>query len=553
MTHVVTQSCCNDASCVAACPVNCIHPTPAEAGYAQAEMLYIDARVCIDCGACADVCPVGAIVPDYDLAEEDRIYLDLNARFFQSAAAPTYVPQRPPRNTEAVSAGGGKLRIAIVGSGPAGAFAAEDLLNTDELDVAVDMFERLPVPWGLVRFGVAPDHPKTKEIADLFEQMADDPRFRLLLGIEVGQDIRHSDLQQAYDGVIYATGALSDRKLGIAGEDLSGSCSATEFAAWYNGHPDFADRSFNLDTERAVIIGNGNVSLDVARVLACDVDVLRRTDIADHALEALARSRIREVVVVARRGPAEAAFTTPEFLGLAHSRAFSLDVEMPAASIDAPASSDWTGAYKLEAIRQASARQAEGGRVLRLLFQRSPAEILGVDRVTGIRLVKNRLLHGPDGRIVAVATGEEETLDAGLILRSVGYRGSPVEELPFDDDGGTIPNVAGRVLDPQSGHTLRGIFVAGWIRRGATGSMGSNRKCAREAVAALLEDHRSGRLIRTGVPSERLATAVARSGGLESWRMLDRHERAHGRLSRRPRVKLVDRTEMARVAFGADR
>lgn len=250
-------------------------------------MLFIDPNACIDCGACLDVCPVDAIITDYGLTEKEQAFRDLNASFFQSADAPRYVPRRAELSLSRAPGGMRKLRVAIVGSGPAGVFAASHLLDAG-VDVAIDLFERLPVPWGLMRFGVAPDHPHTKQIARLFESFVDDPRVRLILETEIGRDVDLHDLTAAYDGVILATGALSDRKLAIPGEGLAGSCSATEFVGWYNGHPDFANRSFNLDTDRAVVIGNGNVALDVARVLATNVDALRRTDIADHALEALA-------------------------------------------------------------------------------------------------------------------------------------------------------------------------------------------------------------------------------------------------------------------------
>lgn len=546
MTHVITQSCCNDASCVNVCPVNCIHPGPSESGFAAAEMLFIDPGVCIDCGACLDICPVGAIVADYSLTEKDEAFRELNARFFQSAEAPRYIPRRADRQMPRDPGRREKLLVAIVGSGPAGAFAAEYLLDAG-VDIAIDMFERLPVPWGLTRFGVAPDHPKTKQITDIFERLPDDPRLRLVLETEVGRDISVSDLTSAYDAVIFATGALSDRRLGIPGEDLAGSYSATEFASWYNGHPDFAHRSFDFDTERVVVIGNGNVALDVARVLASDIDALRRTDIADHALDVLASSRVQEVVVVGRRGPAEAAFTTPELLGLAASRDFSLQVEPLS---DGATARNWAGATKLDILQKLAGKAPKGGRTLRLLFQRSPAEICGEDRVSAIRLVHNRLECGPDGRIVATASGQQDILDTGFVLRSVGYAGAAISGLPFDERRGAVPNVGGRVTDPATNGALPGLFVTGWIRRGPSGSMGSNRSCAREIVTALLEDHLAGKLNQRGPASDRLRQAIARSSGLAHWRAIDRHERAEGQLVRRPRVKLVHRGDMARIGAG---
>ena len=509
-------------------------------------MLFIDPCACIDCGACLDVCPVGAIVADYDLTEKDEPFRELNASFFQGAEAPRYVPRRMLRPLSRLPGGQGELRVAIVGSGPAGAFAAEHLLQAD-VDIAIDMFERLPVPWGLARFGVAPDHPKTKQMADHFERIADDPRLRLVLNTELGRDLALEDLTEAYDAVVFATGALADRKLGIPGEDLAGSFSATEFASWYNGHPDFADQTFDLDTERVVVVGNGNVAIDVARVLASDIDVLRRTDMADHALEALAKSRVREVVVLGRRGPAQAAFTLPELLGLASSDDFSLQVELPD---DGVSGDDWAGTTKLHILRELSGRAPKAGRTLRLLFQRSPIEIVGDERVSAIRLAHNRLERQPDGRIVAIATEDQEVHRAGVVLRSVGYVGSSIDRLPFDDRRGVIPNIGGRVIDPATREALPGLYVTGWIRRGPSGSMGSNRSCALEAVEALLEDHRAGKLAQTKNASHQLADAMGRSSGLAHWRAIDQHERAQGRLARRPRVKLVHRSDMAKVGGG---
>ncbi|WP_326522880.1 FAD-dependent oxidoreductase [Sphingomonas sp.] len=550
MTHVVTQSCCNDASCVTVCPVNCIHPTPDEAGYATAEMLFIDPAACIDCGACLDICPVGAIDADYDLTEENDAFRDLAARFFQGPTAPAYVPRRADRPLSRASQGAGALRVAVIGSGPAGAFATEYLLDSGA-DVTIDLFERLPVPWGLTRFGVAPDHPRTKQIADIFERIADDPRCRLVLGVEIGRDIALSELEATYDAVIVATGALADRALGIPGEDLRGSHSATEFAGWYNGHPDFADRRFNLDTERAVVIGNGNVALDVARVLASDVDALRHTDIADHALDALAASRVREVVVVGRRGPADAAFTAPELLGLAASRAFSLRVDLPADTaaplLSGQGPQGWAGAEKAGILHRLARQAPLPGRPLRLVFQRSPVELIGEQTVSAVRFARNRIEVGPDGRAAAVATGEQDLFEAGLVLRSIGYAGSAIAGMPFNDRTRTVPSAGGRVIDPATGDARPKLYVAGWIRRGPSGSMGSNRACARETVAALLDDHRAGRLAAGGPMPESLAATITRSAGLADWRSIDRHERAQGRLAGRPRVKLVDRHAMARI------
>ena len=301
MPHVVTQHCCSDAACIQACPVNCIHPAPGEPEFDHAEMLYIDPAVCIDCGACADVCPVRAIASDYDLPRELLPYVELNATWYE---APTRRDYPRVRAAGVTSVGAivhsAPLRVAIVGSGPSACYTAEQLLDSG---AEVTMLERLATPWGLARLGVAPDHQETKYVISEFERTALRAGFTLHLQVEVGRDVSHEELMRTHQAVVYATGASDYRRLDVPGETLSGSCSAAGFVAWYNGHPAYAEHEFPLATERAVVIGNGNVSLDVARVLLSPVDVLARTDIADHALDQLAESRVREVVLVGRRGP----------------------------------------------------------------------------------------------------------------------------------------------------------------------------------------------------------------------------------------------------------
>src|SRR3546814_689419 len=317
MTHVITRACCNDAACVPVCPVNCIHPTPDEPDYGTAEMLYIDPQGCIDCGACVEACPVSAITADYDLAPEYARYEEINARYFASEERQDYEQVQNTRTSRSwADAPEGTLKVAIVGSGPAACYAAEELLTQRGLPAEVDMFEKLPTPWGLVRFGVAPDHQDTKSASGSFARTMKRKGFRLFLNAEVGVDITLAELKERYHAVIYAVGAMGDRALGVPGETLPGSHSATEFVAWYNGHPDFAARTFDLAHERAVIVGNGNVALDVARILVSDPEALAKTDIADHALAQLRSSKVREVVVLGRRGPLEAAFTTKELIGL---------------------------------------------------------------------------------------------------------------------------------------------------------------------------------------------------------------------------------------------
>jgi ferredoxin/flavodoxin---NADP+ reductase len=538
LAHVVTQHCCNDASCVPVCPVNCIHPTPDEPGYARSEMLYIDLDPCIDCGACIEVCPVDAIAPDYDLTDQNMRFTEINARYYEDPAHQGY-PQTPqvtgrPRieTTEP-----GPLRVAVVGSGPAACYTAEDLLTCRGLAVEVHMFERLPTPWGLVRFGVAPDHQATKAVTKSFSRTMTRKGLNVHLNVEVGKHITHEELLATHHAVVYAVGAPLDRRLGVAGEDLPGSHAATEFVAWYNGRPEFADTTFDLSTERAVVVGNGNVALDVARVLASDVDALARTDIADHALEALSASRIREVVVLGRRGPQEAAYTVPELLGLS-----DFDVAVH------PGHGELTGSLKTEIVRELAERPVRGkDKRIALRYLASPLEILGQDRVSGPRIGRNELV---DGR--ARPTGETEDLDCGLVLRSIGYRGAPLPGLPFDEVRGVVPNVGGRVVDPATGAPATGVYAAGWIKRGQSGVVGTNKKCAEDTVALLLEDYLGGRLTAPAGDAKSVRKLIGSRQplalGYPGWKAIDAHERETGCSQGRPRVKLVDVQSMLDVA-----
>ncbi|WP_433521437.1 FAD-dependent oxidoreductase [Nocardia pseudovaccinii] len=558
MAYVITQPCCNDASCVAVCPVNCIHPTPDEPGYASAEMLYIDPDSCIDCGSCVAACPVDAVVADYEVTEKTERYLEINARYYadpanqgtsrfgQSTNTLLEVPPRP-----------GPLRVAIVGSGPSAFYAAEALLLRKDVDAEVHMFERLPVPWGLARFGIAPDHQGTKAVTQLFARTATRRGLDIHLNVEVGKHITHEELLTHHHAVIYAVGALSDRKLGVPGEDLPGSHSATDFVAWYNGHPDFADRTFDLDVKRAVIVGNGNVALDVARILVSNVDDLARTDIADHALEALAASKIEEVVVLGRRGPAQAAFTTPELLGLIDASGFDVLVEAeevePDPRTDAVLRANphaMTG-LKVDVVRELATRPSTGAdRRVVLRFSTSPVEILGDERVHGIRLARNEVVAADDGTLVARATGTAESIDCGLVLRSIGFRGEPLPGIPFDEARGTLPNDRGRVMQP-SGEPLVGVYTSGWIKRGPSGVVGTNKKCAEETVQALLEDYVQGRLAAPAGGADDLRALISgrqpEAIDYAGWEAIDRHERASAKALGRPRIKLVTIDEMLRV------
>ncbi len=451
---------------------------------------------------------------------------------------------------------GSQLRVAVVGSGPAAFYAAGALLAS-ELEVEVDMFERLPTPWGLVRLGVAPDHPKIKEVSRAFERIAQQPGFRFFGNVEVGRDLQHDDLLQLYHAVVYAVGAQTDRAMGIRGEDLPGSWPATEFVAWYNGHPDFHDLSFDLSCERAVVVGAGNVAVDVARMLALTDEELRGTDTTDEAIAAIAGSGIREIVLLARRGPAQAAFTTPELKELGELAGADVvvdpaDLELDPAS-EAALESDTNARRNLEVLREYAAREPSGKqKVLRLRFRVSPVAILGVERVEGVEVVRNELVADERGRIRAVPTEERETIPCGIVFRSVGYQGMPLPGVPFDSGSATMPNRDGRVLGEQ-GEPLSRVYCAGWIKRGPSGVIGTNKKDATETVERLLEDARAGLLAHPAdPPAERPLELLAERGvefvSYAGWEAIDAAERALGAAQGRPRVKLCTWDELLAAA-----
>jgi ferredoxin/flavodoxin---NADP+ reductase len=429
------------------------------------------------------------------------------------------------------------LRVAVVGSGPAGFYAAGALLAAEE-PFEVDMIERLPTPWGLVRLGVAPDHPKLKSVSRAFEKIAERPGYRFIGNVEVGRDVAHDDLVDLYDAVIYAVGAQTDKRLGIPGEDLPGSWSATEFVAWYNGHPDFQGREFDLDVERAVVIGNGNVALDVARMLALAPEELAPTDTTDAAIEAICASSLKEIVIVGRRGPAQASFTTPELHELGDLA--GADVAVDARELEGAEPEGTNAERNLEVLREFATREPSGKpKTVRLLFFRSPVAILGDARVEAIELVRNRLENGR-----AVPTGEHETLECGLVFRSIGYHGVPVPGVPFDESRGTIAHDGGRV-EP-------GLYCAGWIKRGPTGIIGTNKKDATETVEVLLEDVRAGRIAPKGKTAADVDALLAERGVrvvlYPGWNAIDARERAAGEPLGRPRVKLVTWDELLEAA-----
>jgi ferredoxin--NADP+ reductase len=477
VTHVVTQSCCSDASCTYACPVNCIHPTPDDPGFLAAEMLYVDPLTCVDCGACVTACPVEAIKPAGALTPAELPFLAINRAFHEARRAvaetgparPRPILARPPARLQ-VRRSGHPLRVAVIGSGPSGLYAADELLTIPGAEVTV--FERGSEPYGLARFGVAPDHRRTRAISGQFEQIRRARGLALELGVEVGSDVTHDELLERFDAVIYAVGAAADRHLEIPGTELDGVDSATAFVAWYNGHPDSAGRRFDLSGRRAVVIGNGNVGLDVARMLTTDPDRLAETDISPAALAALRASSIEEVVVTSRRGPHEAAFTLPELLGLASAPGVELV---------------WDGSLdvqdtKLAWISQLPPSVRGGSRRVRLAFGMNPVAMTGGDG----RLQAVQFVQGP--------------VAAGMALTSVGYAGTRVPGLPFDPLTHTVPNRRGRVIDPGNQTAWAGTYVTGWIKRGPTGFLGTNRSDSQETVRSLIEDFNNGRLGRTPRP-----------------------------------------------------
>jgi ferredoxin--NADP+ reductase len=449
------------------------------------------------------------------------------------------------------------LRVAIVGAGPSGFYTAAALMAQGDLAVSIDLYDRLPAPYGLVRYGVAPDHQKIKRVARVFEKLAEDPRLRFLGNVALGRDVSHDDLTAHYDQVVYAVGGQSDRRLGIPGEDLAGSLSSTELVAWYSGHPDFLDLPVSVACDTAVVVGIGNVAMDVARVLGRGGDDLATTDIADDALAVLRRSRIRDIHVVARRGPVQAACTPPELRELGEIEGVRVvvdprDLELDAASRRA-LEDDRQAAKNLEVLSTYAEQTddpAAAGRRIHLRFLVSPTEILGDDgRVAAVRLERNRLEERQGGYLAAVGTGETETLPTGLMVRAVGYRSLPLPGVPFDDRRGLIPNEQGRVLDPGSGAPLPGEYVAGWVKRGPTGLIGSNKPDAQETADRMLEDlptltPADDARARPEAVDRLLAERGVRVVSFADWRRLDRLEIERGKPLGRPRVKLCRVEEM---------
>jgi ferredoxin/flavodoxin---NADP+ reductase len=443
------------------------------------------------------------------------------------------------------------LRVAIVGSGPAGFYMAEHLLKHEGTRAEVDMFDRLPTPYGLVRFGVAPDHPKIKSVIRVYEKTASRPEFRFFGNVEVGTDVTVEELRERYHAVVFAYGTSVDRHLGIPGEDLPGSHSATEFVNWYNAHPDFADRDFDLSCERVVVIGNGNVATDVARMLALTPEELAETDTADYAIAALADCGVKEIVVLGRRGPAQASFTNPEVRELGEMVDADIDVDPEEMELD-EVSRQWldsedadpTRRRNVDIFREFSQRQPEGkNKKIVMRFLRSPVEIQGDGKVERIVVSRNELQRDDSGRIRAVDIGDRETIECGMVLRSIGYKGVPIDGVPFDEGRGLIHNDGGRIHD-GSGDAVPGLYAVGWIKRGPSGVIGTNKKDAQETVDKLFGDLEAGVLPEPEPAGDRgaieslLAERKPEHVTFEGWQAIDAAEVEAGKPHGRPRVKL---------------
>ena len=446
------------------------------------------------------------------------------------------------------------MRVAVVGSGPAGFYAAGQLLAGG---AEVDLIERLPTPWGLVRFGVAPDHPEIKAVTRVFEKTAQKQGFRFFGNVEVGRDVTQDELAGLYDAVLYTVGAQTDRRLGIPGEDLPGSWPATAFVAWYNGHPDFQRLGFDLSTERAVVVGNGNVAVDVARMLCLTAEELAPTDTTDAATRAITGSSLREVLMLGRRGPVQAAFTNPEVKELGEMAGADIvvvkgDLVLDEASAAELADERGSARRNFDMLREYSERPIEGKpRRLILRFLVSPVAILGDGKVEAIEIVRNTLVTDETGQIRAVATEKREEISCGIVLRSVGYRGVAIDGVPFDERRGVIPNIDGRVTD-EAGQVVSGLYTAGWIKRGPSGVIGTNKKDAHETVEKLLEDHQAGLLS----PGEGDLASVLADRGIEvvdqrRWERINTREKALGEIRGKPRVKLVGWDELLGIATGS--
>jgi len=450
------------------------------------------------------------------------------------------------------------LRVAIVGAGPTGFYTAEHLFKQKEYVVQVDMFDRLPVPFGLVRYGVAPDHQKIKSVTAVYDRIAQNPGFRFFGNVQIGRDITVTELSRYYHQVVYTTGAQTDRQMNIPGEDLAGSLPATDFVAWYNGHPDFQDYDVDLSHENVAVVGVGNVAMDVARILCRTPEELATTDIADYALEKFRHSNVKNVYILGRRGPAQAAFTTPEIKELGEMEDTDAYVEPEEAALDElseaalAANSDRATMKKVEVIQSYAGRPSTGkSRRLILRFLVSPVELFGNEdgQVVKMRLVKNKLYKTESGTLRPKATDEFEEIPVGLVFRAIGYRGVPIPGVPFYDSWGVILNREGRVIDPETQAPVTGQYTGGWIKRGPSGVIGTNKPDAQETVQNMLADVAAGQIMRPDHPEAEAAAAMIAEKqpdyfSYDDWLKLNELEIAKGKAQGRPRVKFTSVPEM---------
>ncbi|MDP2654252.1 MAG: NADP oxidoreductase [Candidatus Omnitrophota bacterium] len=446
------------------------------------------------------------------------------------------------------------LRVAVIGSGPSGFYATETLLTSLDLKVSVDIFDRLPAPYGLVRYGVAPDHPKIKNVVKIYEKTADNPAVSFLGNVHVGKDILIEEIRRFYDAVIFTCGAQSDRQLGIPGETLDGCHSATEFVAWYNGHPDYRQKTFDLSHETAAVIGQGNVAMDVSRILCKTVEELKGTDIAKHALEALAESKIKEVHVIGRRGPIQAAFTPVEireFGDLADCDPVLDPAYLkirPESEIELEDPTNLQAKKNFEVLKSFSARPpSQKQKRFIIHFHKSPQKLLGSGRLNKLVLEKNRLV-GPPGKQQAEGTGVFEEMACGLVLYSIGYRGVPIPGIPFDTKKGTFSNIEGRVM--EGGHAIPGLYCAGWIKRGPTGVIGTNKPDSVMTVQKILADLPQLKPCETpdsGAVKKLLKEREIRVVSFPDWKKIDAAEIEFGKTAGKPREKFVTVEDMLHV------
>lgn len=541
MAYVVTQNCIGNkhTSCVDVCPVEAFREGP--------EMLFIDPDTCIDCNACVSACPEGAIFPRSMVPADQESFIALNA---ENAKTHPVIRESIQAGQHAVSPlAAVPARFAVIGSGPSGFYAAEALMK--QLPAAqVDMFERLPTPFGLVRYGVAPDHPRIKSVTASFERIAELERFRFFGNVQIGRDLTSAELRSHYHGVIYATGGSQSRPLTLPGADSGNIFGSSNFVGWYNGHPDEVALAPDLSGSTAVIIGVGNVALDIARILVLPHEQLAKTDIADDALKALAHSGIDEVRLLARRGPAQAAFTPKELEQLMAIPGLQLLVDPADLELD-----DAT-AHQLEQPEYAEARQnlsllweiaerpqGEGKRI-RFMFYTSPSSFTADGgRVSTVHAQRTELVRNDQGALVARPAEQTLEIPASLVVHAIGYQGSAIDELPFDLGRGVMQHQQGRI----HGEADHRDYVAGWIKRGASGVIGSNRQCATESVQQLIEDLGSSLPSRAGDIDQLLASRKVDVVSMADWRLLDQHEQARGRIEGRTRRKVVNIAEMLQV------